>query len=194
MKKILSALLISLFATVASAGEVSDFVKGTAEKVQVGIDKSKNLKEFNDYMNTTIVPDEIIDFEKLSQATLGFHWRKITDQQKAEFTKEYKDFLYRFYVKSMFKFKNSQIEYRREITTGMSGKIKTEVYFKEDGENRNAMIEYVLNKTPKGWRISDVVIEGITLSLSYKDVFSKIINEKGFQALIEELKSKNALK
>ncbi len=194
MKKILSALLIGLFATVVSAGEVSDFVKGTAEKVQVGIDKSKNLKEFNEYMNSTIVPDDIIDFEKLSQTTLGFHWRKLTDQQKAEFTKEYKDFLYRFYVKSMFKFKNSQIEYRREITTGMSGKIKTEVYFKEDGESRNALIEYVLTKTPKGWRISDVIIEGITLSLSYKDVFTKIANEKGMAALIEELKSKNAIK
>lgn len=194
MKKILSALLLSLFATVSMAGEVGDFVKNTAEKVKVGINKSKDLKEFNDYMNTTIVPEDIIDFTKLSQLTLGHHWRKLSDSERADFVKEYKDFLYRFYVKSMFKFKNSEIAYRREITTGESGKLKTEVYYKEDGESKTAMIEYVLNKTPKGWRISDVVIEGITLSLSYKDVFSKIINEKGFPALIQELKSKNSIK
>ena len=140
------------------------------------------------------VPEEIIDFTKLSQLTLGHQWRKLSDAEKAEFSKEYKDFLYGFYVKSMFKFKNSEIVYRREITTGESGKLKTEVYYKEEGESRTATIEYVLNKTPKGWRISDVVIEGITLSLSYKDVFSKMINEKGFPALIQELKTKNAIK
>lgn len=194
MKRILSALLISLVATVASAGEVGDFVKNTAEKVKVGINKSKDIKEFTEYMNTAVVPEEIIDFTKLSQLTLGHQWRKLSDAEKAEFSKEYKDFLYGFYVKSMFKFKNSEIVYRREITTGESGKLKTEVYYKEEGESRNATIEYVLNKTPKGWRISDVVIEGITLSLSYKDVFSKMINEKGFPALIQELKTKNAIK
>ncbi len=194
MKKFISALLLSLIATVSVAGEVGDFVKSTAEKVKVGIDKSKDLKEFNDYMNTTVVPEDIIDFTKLSQLTLGHQWRKLSEDERAEFVKEYKDFLYRFYVKSMFKFKNSEITYRREITTGESGKLKTEVYYKEDQERRTATIEYVLNKTAKGWRVSDVIIEGITLSLSYKDVFSKIINEKGFSSLIQELKSKNSSK
>ncbi len=194
MKKFISALLLSLIATVSVAGEVGDFVKSTAEKVKVGIDKSKDLKEFNDYMNTTVVPEDIIDFTKLSQLTLGHQWRKLFEDERAEFVKEYKDFLYRFYVKSMFKFKNSEITYRREITTGESGKLKTEVYYKEDQERRTATIEYVLNKTAKGWRVSDVIIEGITLSLSYKDVFSKIINEKGFSSLIQELKSKNSSK
>lgn len=191
MKKLLSGLFLSFFATVGIAGEVGDFVKNTAEKVNLGINKSKDLKEFSDYMNNTIVPEDIIDFNKLSQSTFGHHWRNLSEEDKPEVVKEYKNFLYRFYVNSMFKFKNSEIKYRREMIIGEVGRLKTEVYYKEDGERKTATIDYVLNKTPKGWRISDVVIEGITLSLSYKDVFSKIINEKGFKGLVQELKAKN---
>jgi ABC-type transporter MlaC component len=47
-------------------------------------------------------------------------------------------------------------------------------------------------KNNDSWKISDVTMEGITLSFMYRDSFTNIISKKGLDGLINDLKEKNA--
>lgn len=174
------------------AGDPTDVIKMNSEKVMQGVNSAKTIGEFNDYINKNIAIDNVIDFKKIAQVSLGVNWRKLNDQEKEDFIIEYKKMLYSFYVSAMFNFKNAKITYGREITEEDRSKVKTEVSYLSDGSTKKATVDYILTKNNGNWKIMDVVIEGVALTFSHKDSFTKIINESGNQALLTELREKNA--
>jgi len=49
-----------------------------------------------------------------------------------------------------------------------------------------------MRKGKDGWRIIDVVIEGISLVANFRDQFREVIAKGGPEALLQKLKEKNA--
>jgi phospholipid transport system substrate-binding protein len=47
-------------------------------------------------------------------------------------------------------------------------------------------------KTPAGWKIYDISVEGISLVLAYRSEFESIIRASGVEGLIKRLAEKNA--
>lgn len=46
-----------------------------------------------------------------------------------------------------------------------------------------------MENTSHGWKIYDINVEGIWLIQNYRNQFSQVINQKGFDGLIETLRS-----
>ena len=178
-------------ASTAFAMTSSEFVKKESGSVLTIVQKNKDLKTFKKELNTSLNIDELIDFQKISRMTLGRHWRTATDQQKEEFVKEFREFLFNFYGNAMFNFKDAVIDYKSEVADAEGATVKTLVSYKENGQKKQAKVDYVLIKNGDSWKMIDVVIEGITLTLSYKDSFSQTISAKGIDGLIADLKEKN---
>lgn len=191
MKKIITSILLVFMASTAFAMTSSEFVKKESGSVLTIVQKNKDLKTFKKELNTSLNIDELIDFQKISRMTLGRHWRTATDQQKEEFVKEFREFLFNFYGNAMFNFKDAVIDYKSEVADAEGATVKTLVSYKENGQKKQAKVDYVLIKNGDSWKMIDVVIEGITLTLSYKDSFSQTISAKGIDGLIADLKEKN---
>ena len=60
------------------------------------------------------------------------------------------------------------------------------------GANDGALVDYRMRKGKDGWRIIDVVIEGISLVANFRDQFREVIARGGPEALLQKLKEKNA--
>ncbi len=191
MKYILTFFIGLCLSFSVLASEATNFVKDNSQKVLSLVKESKDIKSFKDNVAKNIIVEDLIDFKKISQLTLGKNWRTATEQEREEFQKEFSKLLFNFYGNAMYAFKDATITYGREMVEGQDARIKTEVSYTESGVKKRAKVDYVLYKVNDNWKIVDVVIEGITLTLSYKEGFNKIINEKGMKGLIEEIKQKN---
>lgn len=53
-------------------------------------------------------------------------------------------------------------------------------------------VQYMLRKGPKGWRIYDIVADGVSTMASYRDQFNTTMNGGGFDKLISQIKQKSA--
>ena len=53
-------------------------------------------------------------------------------------------------------------------------------------------VEYSMKKTPAGWMIYDISVEGVSLVLTYRAEFESITRASGVDGLIKRLQQKNA--
>src|SRR5260370_40629603 len=67
---------------------------------------------------------------------------------------------------------------------------RTLVHTKVQSGQDSGAIDYVMEKTPKGWRAVDVITEGVSLVETYQTQVNKIIAKKNFAAGIEALEKK----
>ncbi len=52
-------------------------------------------------------------------------------------------------------------------------------------------LNYRLERTPQGWKIYDVNVEGIWLIQNYRNQFAQEINQSGIDGLIQALNQRN---
>jgi phospholipid transport system substrate-binding protein len=52
-------------------------------------------------------------------------------------------------------------------------------------------IDYQMHKTPEGWKIYDIAVEGISLVLTYRSEFDQVVKQEGVDGLIKRLGQKN---
>ncbi len=191
MKKLVVSAIFALLSSSVLAATPSEFLKKQSSGVLELVQKEKNVKDFKKELNSSMKIDDVIDFPGLARTTLGNAWRTATDEQKAEFTKEFRDFLFNFYGTAMYAFKDAKIEYKSEVTDGNNSVIKSTITYKDQGRTKEADVTYIMSKQNDTWKITDVTMEGITLSFMYRDSFTNIISKKGLDGLISDLKEKN---
>ena len=54
------------------------------------------------------------------------------------------------------------------------------------------VVEYAMHKTPAGWKIYDITVEGVSLVLTYRAEFDQVTRASGIDGLIKRLAEKNA--
>jgi phospholipid transport system substrate-binding protein len=67
--------------------------------------------------------------------------------------------------------------------------VRTEI-IQEDGPK--IPLDYNLYKTDDGWKVFDVVVDGISLVQNYRSSFNDEIRNGGLDALIQRLAKRNA--
>ena len=182
--------LLSSLVPGANAGVPTDQVKQTVDKV-IDILKNKELKkpEKESERKAAIrkVVGERFDFEEMAKRSLALHWRNRTPQDKKEFVPLFSDLLERSYVKKIEKYTDEKILYTGEKIEGNYAVVDTKVITKRNVETP---IEYRLLKEDAGWKVYDVVIEGVSLINNYRTQFNKIIRENSYQELVKRMKNK----
>ena len=61
------------------------------------------------------------------------------------------------------------------------------------GATRKAVpIDYDMEKTPEGWKVYDVVVEGVSLVTNYRSTFAQQVSQGGIDGLVKFLAQKNS--
>lgn len=183
------------FSTVAAAEVAPDvLVKKTAEEVLEIVRNDKDIqngdqKKIFDLAETKILPN--FDFERVCRLVLGRNWANATDEQKAQFQKEFRSLLLRTYSSALSKYRNQTIEYLpfRLQPEATRATVKTKI-LQPGGQPIG--LDYALEKGPSGWKVFDIVIEDVSLVTNYRSQFSNEIRQVGgMDGLIQRLAEKN---
>jgi phospholipid transport system substrate-binding protein len=52
-------------------------------------------------------------------------------------------------------------------------------------------VDYAMRKTPEGWKIYDINVEGMSLVLTYRSEFEQVTRQSGVEGLLKRLAEKN---
>jgi phospholipid transport system substrate-binding protein len=184
--------LIFVLAAQASAGEPTDQIKSTIDKV-IDILNDPELKAPEKAIERRRlmrgVADERFDWQEMARRSLARHWKDRTDKEKEEFVPLFADLLERTYMNRVENYSGEKVTYTGERVEGRYALVSLSVFTSKDVE---IPIEYRLQKKSAEWLIYDVSIEGVSLVNNYRTQFNSIILNSSYEGLVAKLKDKVA--
>lgn len=136
--------------------------------------------------------DEVLDYDALAKNSLGDHWGKLSAAQQQEFQTLLTTLVQRAYTKNIRDTSAYDVVFKGENAAARGTLVKTVAKHKTDPRKEPIEVDYLAHKVSGKWRVFDIVTEGSSLVSNYKSQFRQIIEKKGFDGLIEKMKSKVA--
>ena len=194
MKRIIALVFSAFLAFAATAQEAPDaLVKRVADEVLTVLRTDKELQSGNTRRAIELVEQKVLpnfNFTRMTRLALGKEWNKATPEQQQKLTAEFKTMLVRTYSNALTGYKNQALRYK---TFKMNPGDKEVVVQSEIVRPGAPLlpIDYSLEKLDGGWKVYDVVVDGISLVVSYRDQFSQEVRINGVDGLIKALAAKN---
>jgi phospholipid transport system substrate-binding protein len=133
------------------------------------------------------IVDPYFDYQEMAKRSLGPTWGKLSASQRQEFVTLFAQLLEASYSDKIEKYaQRVRIDYTGEILDGEYAEVRTVVVRAND----RIPLNYRLLHEPGGWKVYDVVIEGVSLVSNYRSQFSRIIHESSYAELVRRLKTK----
>ena len=193
MKRWLSGLIllgVIVLPCLASGGAPLDTVKAHANSVlevlrdpKLQGEAARQMKE----QKIEAVADSLFDFVELSKRTLGLNWNKFTPDQRKEFVQLFKARLRDAYITKITAYTNVQVNFTKEVPLSDTTVEVQSVVVTKDGQ---VPINYRVIKEKNGWKVYDVVIEGVSLISNYRTQFREILGNNPPEMLLETLRKK----
>jgi len=133
--------------------------------------------------------NDIFDFQELSARAVGLHWKRFSDEQKQEFAKAFADLLGQKYLDRIQSYKNERIVFG-EMRTSARGNVEIQTRVVQD--DKEIPIAYRMTETAQGWRVYDVIVEGVSLVKNYRTQFMEIMVNGSPEDLIQAVKKKSS--
>ncbi|MCG2634660.1 MAG: ABC transporter substrate-binding protein [Gammaproteobacteria bacterium] len=130
------------------------------------------------------------DFERTAQWVLGRYWRGATEQQQHRFVEEFSTLMLRTYAQALREYDDETIHYLPLVMEPGAKRVtvQTEILRRAGPK---IPIDYRLIDRGEGWRVYDVVIENVSLVITYRSEYAGVIESKGLDGLIEMLAERN---
>lgn len=153
-----------------------DLVAGDQKKIEK-LAEEKVLPYFN--------------FPHMTQLAVGRHWRDASDAQKTALTEQFRTLLVRTYSTSLTQFRNQTINVKPLKVAAADTEVVVKTQVVQPG-GQPIPIDYSMEKTPNGWKVFDVLIDGVSLVTNYRSSFNTEIKASGIDGLIKSLSERNS--
>src|SRR5262245_9653545 len=190
----LTALAAVLWATAIGAATATTppTAKGLIEETVVEVlailrDQSRTVGQRR--LELEKIAHARFDFRTMARLVLARDWKRLDSAKRDEFVDQFTTYLANDYGSRLDRYHQEDVK-----VTGEQPKPRGDVEVRTKivgGENDGAIVDYRMRKGNDGWRIIDVVIEGISLVANFRDQFREVIARGGPEALLQKLKEKN---
>ena len=167
-----------------------DVVKVTVDQA-LGVlrDTSAPLAQRQDKLRQIVA--QTFDFTEMSKSALGYHWKQLTPEQQKEFTDAFIAFIEDSYLSKINDYRGQQVGYLGARNDGPQyAQVNTDIIQPNGGDPIH--VNYLLLKEDGTWKIYDVTVDAISIIANYRNQFNRVMNNKGYDVLIKDLKSKQA--
>lgn len=169
-------------------------VKKTSEEVLEIVRNDQEIQNGNQQKIFALAEEKIMpnfDFDRVCRLVLGRNWANASKEQQANFQNEFRTLLLRTYASALSKYRNQTIQYLPYRAQPDAKRVTVKTQIIQPGAQPIA-IDYSLENGDNGWKVYDIVIEGISLVTNYRSQFSNEIRQSGgMDGLIQRLAEKN---
>ncbi|NYT58658.1 ABC transporter substrate-binding protein [Alcaligenaceae bacterium] len=168
----------------------NDYVQEVANNALEAVKKdqavrSGDMKRIHQAIDQYVMP--YVNFEKTTRLAAGRYWRQATPQQQKDLVQAFKGTLVRTYSGALTKV-DQQSAFKMQPFRGDASADDVVVRSTMTQSNGpEVAIDYRLEKTPQGWKIYDLNVEGIWLIQNYRNQFAQQISQNGIDGLIAAL-------
>jgi len=165
-------------------------VKTTTEEVLQVIKQNPDRNQLVKVAETKVLPH--FDFERMTRLAVARSWNQATPDQRQRLQQEFRNLLVRTYTNAMMAGKQDnaavQVEPVRQAKDGSEVTVDTRI---TRAGAPPLPINYRMEKKPDGWKVYDVLVEGVSLVTTYRDSFQNEVQKGGVDGLIKTLSEKN---
>lgn len=196
VKRFAAALLgLALSGTtllVSAADDPAAVVRNTAERVLDSL-RSDRARYQDDHALFQLVREVVfprLDRERTAQWVLGANWRTATPAQREQFIAEFSDLLLRTYGTALRQYDSEKLNYLPAQAPPGADRVtvRTEI-IRPDGPK--VSVDYLLTNRSGEWKVYDVIIENVSLVVTYRSEYSAIIKRDGMDGLLKQLADRN---
>lgn len=169
-----------------SPSEFIDHAAGTLAAAVAGrqadLDADRGAREA--LVNELLLPK--FDLETTCRLILAEHWRTAAASDRRRFIEAFYRYLLASYGEALPRFGSETITVLagQGPVSGTSTRVRTRLRM-TDGESFE--VDFYLRRDERGWRIIDVIVEGISYIRTYRSDFGAEVRSQGLEALMLRL-------
>ena len=131
------------------------------------------------------------DIPTVTRFVLGRHWKSATNEQRAEFSAIFLDFIARVYASRFdsYSYGGEQFTVRSVIADESGDTIVQATVARPSGADPVAL-DFRVRSKDGNHRVVDLYVEGISMLLTHRAEFSSVINRKGIDGLLSEIRAR----
>ena len=163
------------------------FVEEIGNKI-INIAGEKNISEAKIREKIIAEIDRVIDSEWIAKFVLGKNYKNLTDQQKLDFVRLYREFMINTYGPK-FKNYNGKKFTVNEVTRQNSFFIAKAEFLPKESDNA-IMTDFRVKKKDGKFFVLDFIAEGISLIETQRSEFNATIDQNGVEPFLKNLEQK----
>lgn len=167
-------------------------VRDTTRAVFHALEEEPSLKE--DDRRLLKLVDELVfphfDLHLMARRVLGKHWRRAKPAARIAFVDQFRRLLVRTYSTALVGYQGQEVRYLPSRMTQQSNRVVVRTAIETEGPVP-VSIEYAMLDRKGKWKVYDVVIEGVSLVITYRASFRAEIRKKGIDGLLIRMRNKS---
>jgi phospholipid transport system substrate-binding protein len=185
----------ALFAFSVCAQEMKpdELVKRVTDDVLAAVKSDKQLAAGDKQKALKLAEEKVlphIDFEEATRLAVGRSWREASPEQRKKLTDEFRRMLVRTYSSAISAYEGQTMKVQPVRMKPDDTDVTVHNQYIRPG-GKPVQLDYQMRKTPGGWKIYDIIVEGVSLVLTYRSEFDAVVRQQGVDGLIKRLAEKN---
>lgn len=171
-------LLTILFASVsaqASWEEARDTIEQASSQMMAVLEKpSLKAPEKSEELIADIeaILNPVVDFGYVSKRVMGKYYNRVDDKQQSLFSTVFKDTMVRTFAKSLTGFDIVRYEVAPEGHPSPAADKQVVSVYVYSADGKQYTLVYYMLKQDDGWKLVNVLVDGINLRLNFKNQFA----------------------
>jgi len=184
-------LMIPLATPMASAGEpdATEVVEKLHSTLLAVMKDGDKIGYQGRYDQLAPVINSSFDMPFVSRTVLGKYWETLNSEQRTRFVEAFTQLSIATYAANFKSYSGERFKVISEKEVG-GGRMMVQTQLIKSGGGK-VELDYLLHRADGEWRVINVIAEGVSdLALKRAD-YSAFLKNKGFEALLKQLKEKN---
>jgi phospholipid transport system substrate-binding protein len=165
-------------------------IRTTFEDAKATVRQTQDPKKLRAMAEQKLLP--YFDFAQMTRLAVGPGWRSATPEQQKALTDAFRALLVNTYTSALHQASSildKQLEVKPVQKTADKDVIVRTIV---SSPNKPPLsIDYRMVDNGQGWKVYDVVVEGVSLVTTYRGEFSEQVRRDGVAGLIKTLEEKN---
>ncbi len=195
MSKLLAFFAVLGFALAATAQELApdQLVQKITDEVLAAIKSDKQLAAGDKQKAIKLAEEKVlpyIDFEQATRLAVGRAWSQASAEQKKRLVGEFRNMLVRTYSNAISAYQGQTLKVlpARGKQDPEDTVVRTQ-FVRAGGQP--LPIEFHMRQADKTWKVYDIVVEGVSLVMTYRSEFDAVVKQEGIDGLLKRLAQKN---
>ncbi len=188
-----AALALMTVATQAQVVAPDVMARNTTIEVLNILRQDKDLRNGNSRRILALVEQKILpnfDFRQMTQLAVGRNWSRATPEQQERLVEEFKTLLVRTYSASLTSVLDYKIEFLPLRMPPGASEVTVNTVVSKSGAPP-LPIDYRMERQDNGWKVYDVLVEGVSLVTVYRNSFNTEVRKGGIDGLVATLSRRN---
>lgn len=188
---VLAAFVVFSIPASAETNKAETFVQKLGEEALFTLEAADaNQAVISDKIRNWL--DSYFDKDSIARFALGRHWRNASDSQKTQYTKVFEDMIVLTYSQRLAQYSGEDFDVTGTTTVNSRDTMVHSLIIPKATNAPKTRVDWRVRDANGKMRIVDVVVEGVSMSVTQRADFDAVIQKNGgdLDAFIGELRKK----